>query len=61
MSIKKIHPGPGVPDIVVRKGKSLTSNSCPACGGNLAPFTNGKGEKIQKCGRCRSEVSSKPF
>lgn len=61
MSIKKVLPGPGVPRIVVRKGKSLTTSTCPTCRGNLAPDTNAKGEKIQKCGRCKTEVTSKPF
>jgi hypothetical protein len=61
MSVKKIQPGPGIPDIVVRKGKPLTSNSCPACQGNLIDATNARGQRIQKCGRCKAEVTSKPF
>jgi hypothetical protein len=62
MSVKKIRPGQGVPAIVVRKGRPLTTSYCPTgCGGTLTDTTNTKGEKIKQCSRCRSEVTSKPF
>lgn len=61
MSIKKIRPGPGQPAIIVRKGKPLDQDICPACGGTTVASTNAKGVKIQRCTRCQAEVTSTKF
>lgn len=61
MSIKRIKPGPGQPDILVRKGRPLNTDVCPACGGTTTLAQNAKGQPVQKCGRCRAEITSTKF
>lgn len=61
MSIRRIKPSPGQPDIIVRRGKPLHTDTCPACSGTTVPETNSKGQKIQRCTRCRAEVTSTKF
>jgi hypothetical protein len=60
MSIQKIRPIPGQP-IILRKGKPLTQGTCPLCEGATVEVVDAHGQKIQKCTRCRAEVTSTKF